>query len=32
MILEVGFASLVGLIDNVAGRIDLDGFLAERSW
>ena len=32
VILEVGFASVVGLIDNIAGRIDLDGFLAERGW
>jgi hypothetical protein len=28
----VGFASLVGLIDNLAGRVELDPFLAERAW
>jgi len=31
LILEVGFASLVGLIDNVAGHVELDGFLAPRA-
>ena len=32
VILEVSFATLVGLVDNFAGRVELDGFLAERSW
>jgi alkylhydroperoxidase family enzyme len=31
LLLEVGFASLVGLIDNLAGNIELDGFLAPRA-
>ena len=29
--LEVGFAPLVGLIDNLAGHVELDGFLAPRA-
>ena len=32
VLLEVGFASVVGLIDNFAGQVELDGFLAERRW
>jgi alkylhydroperoxidase family enzyme len=32
VLLEVGFASLVGLIDNLAGHVELDGFLAGRRW
>ena len=31
LILEVGFASLVGLIDNLAGHVELDTFLAPRA-
>lgn len=31
LMLEVGFASLVGLIDNLAGHVELDGFLAPRA-
>jgi alkylhydroperoxidase family enzyme len=31
LILEVGFASLVGLIDNLAGHVELDAFLAPRA-
>jgi alkylhydroperoxidase family enzyme len=29
---ECVFASLVGLVDNLAGRVDLDPFLQPRSW
>jgi alkylhydroperoxidase family enzyme len=32
ILLEVGFASLVGLIDNLAGHVELDGFLSARRW
>jgi alkylhydroperoxidase family enzyme len=32
VLLEVGFATMVGLIDNFAGQVELDGFLAERRW
>jgi alkylhydroperoxidase family enzyme len=32
VLLEIGFASVVGLIDNLAGGVELDGFLAERRW
>jgi alkylhydroperoxidase family enzyme len=32
IVAECGFASLVGLIDNVAGRVELDPFLADRAW
>jgi alkylhydroperoxidase family enzyme len=32
IVAECGFASLVGLIDNLAGRVELDPFLAERAW
>jgi alkylhydroperoxidase family enzyme len=32
MLLEVAFAGLVGLIDNLAGHVELDGFLAARRW
>jgi hypothetical protein len=31
LMLEVGFASLVGLIDNLAGHVELDAFLAPRA-
>lgn len=31
IVLEVAFASLVGLIDNVAGRVELDEFLRPRA-
>ncbi len=30
--LEVAFASMVGLIDNLAGHVELDGFLEPRAW
>jgi hypothetical protein len=29
---ECAFASLVGLMDNFAGYVDLDAFLAARAW
>jgi hypothetical protein len=29
---ECAFASLVGLMDNLAGRVELDEFLAPRAW
>lgn len=29
---ETAFASLVGLIDNLAGRVDLDAFLQAQAW
>jgi alkylhydroperoxidase family enzyme len=29
---ECSFASLVGLMDNLAGRVELDAFLAARAW
>jgi alkylhydroperoxidase family enzyme len=29
---ECAFASLVGLVDNLAGRVPLDGFLQPRAW
>ena len=29
---ECAFASLVGLMDNFAGPIELDAFLAARAW
>jgi alkylhydroperoxidase family enzyme len=32
VLLEVSFASVVGLIDNLAGQVELDGFLAGRHW
>jgi alkylhydroperoxidase family enzyme len=32
ILLECTFAGLVGMIDNLAGRVELDGFLAARSW
>jgi alkylhydroperoxidase family enzyme len=32
VLLEVAFASLVGLIDNLAEHVELDGFLAGRQW
>ena len=32
VLLEVSFASVVGLIDNFADRVELDGFLVERRW
>ncbi len=32
VLLEAGFASVVGLIDGFAGLVDLDGFLADRRW
>jgi alkylhydroperoxidase family enzyme len=32
VVAECTFASLVGLIDNLAGRVELDGFLAPRAW
>ena len=32
VLLECIFAGLVGLIDNLAGHVELDGFLAPRAW
>jgi alkylhydroperoxidase family enzyme len=32
IVAECGFASLVGLVDNLAGRVALDEFLAPRAW
>ena len=32
VVLESTFAGMVGLIDNLAGRVELDGFLAPRAW
>jgi alkylhydroperoxidase family enzyme len=32
VLLEVSFATVVGLIDNFTGPVELDGFLAERRW
>jgi len=32
VLLEVAFAGLVGLIDNLAGHVELDGFLSARRW
>jgi alkylhydroperoxidase family enzyme len=32
ILLETTFAGLVGMIDNLAGRVELDGFLAARAW
>jgi alkylhydroperoxidase family enzyme len=32
LVLEVTFASMVGVIDNLAGHVELDGFLAPQRW
>ena len=32
VVLEGSFARMVGLIDNLAGQVELDGFLAQRAW
>lgn len=32
VVLECVFAGMVGVIDNLAGRVALDGFLARRAW
>jgi alkylhydroperoxidase family enzyme len=32
VLLECAFATLVGLIDNLAGHVTLDGFLVPRAW
>jgi hypothetical protein len=32
LVAECAFASLVGLVDNLAGRIELDDFLRPRAW
>jgi alkylhydroperoxidase family enzyme len=32
VVAECGFASLVGLVDNLAGRVPLDEFLQPRAW
>jgi alkylhydroperoxidase family enzyme len=32
VVLECAFASLVGLIDNVAGHVELDAFIVPRAW
>jgi hypothetical protein len=31
-VLECAFASLVGLIDNIAGHVELDAFLQPQAW
>ena len=32
VVAECTFAGLVGTIDNLAGRVELDGFLQGRAW
>jgi len=32
ILLEWTFARLVGMVDNLAGRVELDDFLAARAW
>jgi alkylhydroperoxidase family enzyme len=32
VVLECTFAGLVGMVDNLAGHVELDGFLAARRW
>jgi alkylhydroperoxidase family enzyme len=32
VVLECTFAGMVGVIDNLAGHVELDGFLAPRAW
>jgi alkylhydroperoxidase family enzyme len=32
VLLEISFATTVGLIDNFAGHVELDGFLSQRRW
>ena len=32
LVTECAFASLVGLVDNLAGRVELDEFLQPRAW
>jgi alkylhydroperoxidase family enzyme len=32
VVAECAFASLVGMVDNLAGRVELDAFLAPRAW
>jgi hypothetical protein len=32
IVLECVFAGMVGVIDNLAGLVTLDGFLAPRAW
>jgi hypothetical protein len=32
IVAECTFAGLVGVVDNLAGRVELDGFLAARAW
>jgi alkylhydroperoxidase family enzyme len=32
VVAESAFASLVGMVDNLAGRVELDAFLAPRAW
>ncbi len=32
LVAECAFASLVGLVDNLAGRVELDAFLQEQAW
>ncbi|MGH9258761.1 MAG: hypothetical protein ACRD08_02515 [Acidimicrobiales bacterium] len=32
ILLEWTFAGLVGMVDNLAGRVELDDFLAARAW
>lgn len=32
VVLESTFAGMVGIIDNLAGHVELDGFLAARAW
>jgi alkylhydroperoxidase family enzyme len=32
VVAECAFASLVGTVDNLAGRVELDGFLVPQAW
>jgi hypothetical protein len=32
VLLECAFATLVGLIDNLAGHVELDAFIAPQAW
>jgi hypothetical protein len=32
LLLECAFATMVGLIDNLAGHVELDAFIAPQAW
>ena len=32
LVAECAFAGLVGIVDNLAGRVELDEFLVPRAW